>query len=183
MIIYKPKNTAKKHFPYVNLLLMLILLGGFAALAMYSETAEMPTMDAQPPVVTLSEPLNLSGEWVGMMTEDYGVDRRYDYRIVFTQNGNSVSGMMYQDATNVEPEIYAESTLIGSVEGDTFYFYEARVMVLENVTIDRWCRIEATLEYEKVDGMDTLVGTWDSVEDDRSGCTTIDGRVILTRQD
>lgn len=184
MIIYKPKNKPKNRFPYVNLLLMVILIGGLVAMALFTTpvTVETPTMDAEPPVV-YSEPLNLSGEWVGMMSEDYGVYRRYDFRLEFTQNGDTVRGIMYQEASNIDPEIYAESTFIGTVDGDSIYFYEAHVLTLENVTLDHWCRMEATLEYEEIDGLQTLVGTWDSVEDDRYGCTTIDGRIILTREE
>lgn len=183
MIIYKPKNTPKNRFPYANLLLMLVLVGGLLALALYSTPAvdETANVNAAPPVINNVEVPNLSGEWVGMMSEDYGVDRHYDFRIVFTQDDNSARGMMYQDASNIKPEIYAESILIGTVEGDTFSFYEARVMQLENLTLDHWCRIEATLKYEKIGDQDTLVGTWDSVEHDRYGCTTIDGRIMLTR--
>ena len=180
MIIYsKRKNSLKPFFPYMNLALVLILIGAFVVFNQPG-TSEAPIV--QESLVQVVETVDLSGEWVGTMTEDYGAEVRYDYRIVINQSGTSIRGTAFQDSSNFETEIYSESSLIGSMNGTSLYFYEARVDVLDGVTLDRWCRIEVRVDYELVNGLETLVGTWDSAEEERSGCITVDGRVVLTRE-
>lgn len=183
MIIYKPKNSNRipyKPLKYLNLLVLTIIIGIFVA---FNLKVSDDAVDPAPMVeASVPENVNVSGEWVGIITEDYGSETRYEYTIILEQRGAHITGLGIQDATNSPYDIYAESSLIGDIEGDTLYFYEASTDILENLTLDRWCRIEVTLDYEVVDGLETLVGTWDSVEDNRPGCTTIDGRVVLTRQ-
>jgi hypothetical protein len=180
MIIYsKRKNSLKPFFPYVNLALVLILIGAFVALNQPG-SSEAPIV--QEPLIQVVETVDVSGEWVGTMTEDYGAEVRYDYRIVLDQTGTSIRGTAFQDSSNFDTEIYSESSLIGSMNGTSLYFYEARVDALDGVALDRWCRIEVRVDYEVVNGLETLVGTWDSAEEERSGCTTVDGRVVLTRE-
>lgn len=184
MITYKKrKNSEKWLSPYLNVLVLFIIIGTFAALNLkVTENSELVVEDAQVPSVTITEDVNISGEWVGMMTEDYNNNTRYDYRVVLSQSGDDISGISYQESTNYDVTIYAESSLSGDVDGDEIYFYEASTDVLANLSISNWCRIEVRLTYEVIDGQETLIGTWDSAEEERAGCITIDGRVLLTRQ-
>lgn len=182
MIIYtKRKNSLKPFFPYVNLALVLILIGAFVFFNNLPNS-EAPMVEDNFAQIVPVETVNLSGEWVGTITEDYGSEIRYDYRISINQTNSSIRGIGYQDSSNYDIEIYSESSLVGSVDGTSLYFYEAQVNVLDGVGLDQWCRIEVRLNYEVVNGLETLVGTWDSAEETRTGCTTVDGRVVLTRQ-
>ena len=182
MIIHKPKNKVKKQFPYLYFL-MLLLIGAFAVLVMYSgQTTETPTLDAQAPVITAADPVNLSGEWVGTGTEDYGVENRYDLRLTIAQDGNTIQGVQYMETSNNEPEIYAISSISGSVSGDSFNYVEGQLLELDNIAPSNWCFAAVTLTYENVGGQDTLIGTWSNGEPDRAECNGITGRVILTRQ-
>lgn len=184
MITYKKRKNSDRWFsPYLNVLVLFIIIGTFAALNLkVSETSELVVEGAQVPSVSITEDVDVSGEWVGMMTEDYDSNVRYDYRIVLSQRGDEISGTSYHESTNYDVTIYAESSLSGDVEGDEIYFYEQSTDVLANLSFSNWCRIEVRLDYEVIDGQETLIGTWDSAEDERAGCSTIDGRVLLTRQ-
>jgi hypothetical protein len=180
MIIYSKKKNSLKLFPYVNLALVLILIGAFVAFSNMPAQEEAPVVEQAQ--IVQAEVINVSGEWIGTITEDYGAEIRYDYRVTLTQTGTSLRGTDYQDSSNYEIELYAEQALIGSVNGNSVYFYEAQVNILEGVGLESWCRIEVRVDYEMVNGLETLVGTWDSAEEDRAGCTTVSGRVMLTRQ-
>ena len=184
MITYKKrKNSDKWLSPYINLALLFLIIGAFAIFSTdNTEHSDFMSEDAQVPSYAISEDVNISGEWVGMMTEDYNEAVRYDYRIVIEQDNSDIQGISYQESTNYDIEIYAESSLSGDVDGNDIYFYEQSTDVLENLSISSWCRIEVRLSYEIIDGQETLIGTWDSAEEDRAGCVTIDGRVLLTRQ-
>lgn len=180
----KRKNSDKTHFPYVNFLIVTLIIGAFAAFN-FGQSAESSEVINEAQISSYAfESVDVSGEWVGTMTEDYDSEVRYDYRIVLSQDNDNLSGTAYQESTNMvnDIEIYSESTLVGDVSNDVIYFYEASTDVLENVSLDRWCRIEVSLNYEVIDGQETLIGTWDGVQDNRLGCDTIDGRVLLTRQ-
>jgi hypothetical protein len=182
MIIYsKRKNSLKPFFPYVNVALVLLLIGAFIAFNMPSNN-EAPLPVVEEPLAQVVETVDVSGEWIGTMTEDYGAEIRYDYRIVLSQSGTSIRGTDFQESTNFDSGIYGEASLIGSMNGTSLYFYEANVMQLDGVTLDSWCRIEVRLDYQVVNGLETLIGTWDSAEEVRAGCTTVTGRVVLTRQ-
>ena len=175
---HKRKNSDKWYFPYLNIFLPVIIIGAFMLMSL-KVADDMPL---QEDINALPGDVDVSGEWVGMMTEDYSEEVRYDYRLLLDQSGDAIKGISYQESTNYAIDIYAESSLIGDVEGDDIYFYESSTDVLENLSLDRWCRIEVRLNYEVVDGQETLIGTWDSAEEERPGCITIDGRVVLTRQ-
>lgn len=184
MITYKKrKNSDKWLSPYLNVVLLFLMIGAFASFsASNSETSNFASDDAQVSSYAISEDVDISGEWVGMMTEDYNTDVRYDYRIVIEQDNSNIQGITYQESVNYDIEIYAESSVSGDVDGNDIYFYEESTDVLENLSISSWCRIEVRLSYEVIDGQETLIGTWDSAEEERAGCITIDGRVLLTRQ-
>jgi|GEM_PF-1901009 len=180
----KRKNSDKWYFPYLNILVLVIIIGTFAAMNLKVAESDMMMSQDTPIIVDAQvQDVDVSGEWIGTMTEDYGSEVRYDYRIVLTQTNDELDGISYQEATNYSVDIYAESDLDGDVDGTDIYFYEEATLVLDNLTLDRWCRIEVRLNYQVIDGQETLIGTWDSAEEDRAGCTTIDGRVVLTRQD
>lgn len=180
MIIYsKRKNSFKPFLPYVNLALVLIFIGAFVA---YNNLPVQQEDTVQMAQIVPVETVDVSGEWIGTITEDYGSEIRYDYRLTLSQNGSSIRGTGFYDSSNYEIEIYSESALVGSMTGDDLYFYEAQVTVLDGVSLDQWCRIEVRVNYEVVNGLETLVGTWDSAEENRAGCTTVSGRVMLTRQ-
>ena len=183
MIIYNKRKTsdAKPFFPYANLAIILLLIGAFVAWNMQGSDSTPTIQEAQVPAAIV-ETVNLSGEWIGTMTEDYNTEVRYDYRIVLQQNDTSIQGIAYQESSNYEPEIYSESSVLGNANGTSLYFYESRVNVLENISLDSWCLIEVNLNYEIVNGLEMLVGTWDSGEYARAGCETVTGRVVLTRQ-
>ncbi|GAB5494773.1 MAG: hypothetical protein Phog2KO_49880 [Phototrophicaceae bacterium] len=184
MITYKKrKNSDKWLSPYVNVALLFLMIGAFAFFGISdSENSDFISEDAQAPTYAITEDVDISGEWVGMMTEDYNQEVRYDYRIVIEQDNSDIEGTTYQESTNYDIEIYAESSVSGDVDGNEIYFYEESTDVLENLSLSSWCRIEVRLSYEIIDGQETLIGTWDSAEEDRAGCVTIDGRVLLTRQ-
>lgn len=177
----KRKKSDKFYFPFLAILIIFLFIGAFATTSV-TVSDDSDVTQAIQSSYALPGDVDVSGEWVGMMTEDYNTEVRYDYRLVLEQNGDAITGISYQESTNRNIEIYAESSLLGDVEGDELYFYEASTDVLDNLSLDRWCRIEVRLDYEVVDGQETLIGTWDSAEEERPGCITIDGRVILTRQ-
>lgn len=86
------------------------------------------------------------------------------------------------ETSNHEPEVFAISSVSGTVDGDSFYYVEGQVLELDNISPSNWCLAAATLTYEEIGGQDTLVGTWSNGEPDRAECNGITGRVILTRQ-
>lgn len=182
MITYKPKNKLSKQFPYRYLVLILLLLGGIAAFAIYSgQNNETATTNAEPPVITMANLVDISGEWVGTGTEDYGIENRYDLRLTITQDGNTITGKQYMVTSNYEPEIYAISQISGTVNGEDFTYTENKILELDNISPDYWCLASVTLNYEVIGGQETLIGTWGSGEPDRAECQGITGRVLLTR--
>lgn len=126
--------------------------------------------------------LDINGEWIGTLTEDYGLEARYDYRIIFDQDGDDISATMYLTMTNHEPAIYTETVVSGSVTGSTVFYAADEIRVIENAHRDQLCLAQTTLEFETVDGLDMLVGTWEGQSGQQQGCDTISGHVILTRQ-
>ncbi|MGJ3239759.1 MAG: hypothetical protein ACFE0Q_13695 [Anaerolineae bacterium] len=182
MITYKKrKNSDKWYLPYLNILVLVLIMGVFA-------TLNVKVSDDVTPVVedtSVSEalpPVDISGEWVGTITEDYNTEVRYDYRVIFDQYQSEIVGFSFQESLNYTVDIYAESGIVGEVDGYSVYFYEEATHVLDNISMDNWCRIEVRLNYQVIDGQETLIGTWDSAEEERTGCITIDGRILLTRQ-
>lgn len=184
MITHKkrqPDTKPKLPTVVVACLLTIIAIFSFLTLQIYQLNHNQAPADAD---VALAVPddVDISGEWVGTMTEDYNNDTRYDYRLVLDHEGDVVTGIGYQESTNRTNEIYAESTLSGDVEGYDVYYYETATNVLEGLSLNRWCRIEVSLNYQVIDGQETLIGTWSVAPDERALCDGIDGRVVLTRQ-
>lgn len=181
MITYKKRKNASNWFlPYLNLVIAILIMGAFVIMNVkVSDNLEIQQDNL---VAESSDPVDVSGEWVGTMTEDYNDDVRYDYRVIFDQYQDEIVGFTFQDSTNYVIDIYAESAISGTVDADDIYFFEETTLVLDNLSLNQWCRIEVRLNYQVIEGQETLIGTWDSAEEERVGCDTITGRVVLTRQ-
>ncbi|MEL7433920.1 MAG: hypothetical protein AAFN11_08225 [Chloroflexota bacterium] len=132
--------------------------------------------------VALDTPRDVSGEWIGMTTEDYGMHARYDYRIVIEQDGDEITGMLYLTMTNHPIETYTRTVVEGTVTGDTVFYASQEILDIENGSLDYLCLVQTTLTFEEVDGQEMLVGTWEPRPDERADCDTISGRTTLTRQ-
>ncbi|MGB7338972.1 MAG: hypothetical protein WBC91_08785 [Phototrophicaceae bacterium] len=181
MITYeKRKNSNNWYLPYLNLGVAILIMGVF--FAMNVKVSDNLAVQQDELLTSASQTVDVSGEWVGTMTEDYSDAVRYDYRVVFDQYQEDLLGFSFQESTNYTVDIYAESAISGDIDGDEIYFFEESTLVLDNLSLDYWCRIEVRLNYQVIAGQETLIGTWDSAEEDRVGCDTITGRVILTRQ-
>ena len=170
----KRKNSDKRAGLSFGLAIILLLAGLFAGMNMGQSN---PAQDANLSPTNI----DLSGEWIGTTTEDYGYEGRYDFRLVLEQNGNIITGVSYFDMAQ-EPEIYSESPIAGILEGDVFTFTQTNTTVLENISLDNWCLADTTLSYQILDGQETLVGTWELAHHEREDCGDISGRTILTRQ-
>lgn len=126
--------------------------------------------------------IDISGEWIGTTTEDYGMEARYDYRVVFEQDGNSLTGILYLTMSNYEPAIYSETRLSGRVQGETILYWAEEILVLENAQPDQMCLAQTTVTFETVENQDILVGTWEGQPNQQFGCDSISGHTMLTRQ-
>ncbi len=185
MITYekrKHSNQAMKNF----LTTVLVFLAIATVLVFGSqEIAEEPTVvEVANPVEAVSvETVDFTGSWLGIVTEDYGAMNRYEYRLELTQDGNTVVGTAYDASTNREQEIFASSIIEGTVEGDTLVFEEVQLTELSGIPVWNWCLTRVTLNFEDVDGMDTITGTWEGIPTEGVGnCQGISGRAVLTLQ-
>jgi hypothetical protein len=125
--------------------------------------------------------IDISGEWIGTTTEDYGDEARYDYRVVFEQEGNTITGILYLTRNHARA-IYTETSFSGTIDGNTAFYSSEEILVLENASLDGLCLVETTVRYEEVDGQNMLVGMWVGQANQQEGCDTITGHVLLTRQ-
>lgn len=178
--IHKPKtkvNVNSRLLRGAGIMAMLAAIV-FVGLARIGQTPDM-TLDTAAAV----EDVQLTGEWLGIVTEDYNNHIRYEYRLQLVQSGNAVRGTMYVASTNAPVEISAVSTISGTVDGDVFTYREISVDELYNIPADHWCRITATLELDNSTAMDTLAGGWNGIETPGvSGCLPTQGRITLMRQ-
>ena len=170
----KRKNSDKRAGISFGLAVILLLAGLFAGMNMGHLN---PVEDAN----LSPENIDLSGEWIGTITEDYGIEARYDFRLELEQRNDTITGMSYLDMAQ-EPEIYSESPIAGILEGEVFSFTQTTTTVLENISLDYWCLADMTVSYQLLDGQETLVGTWELATHEREDCGDISGRIILTRQ-
>lgn len=176
----KRKNSDKHSGISFGLAVLLVLGGLFTGMQINSSSGD--SSDAvESPVSNLQlvETVDLSGEWIGTTTQDYGNDDRYDYRIVIEQDGTDIDGMSYLDM--IDSDLYAEERIEGIIDYNTVIYSEVETLVLDNASLSSWCLTESTLTYQVLNGQETLVGEWDYVGD-RESCEGISGRVILTRQ-
>ncbi|MEM9950706.1 MAG: hypothetical protein AAF846_03835 [Chloroflexota bacterium] len=177
-MVEKRKNSDKRNGISLGFALLLLLGGLFAGMNLGVSSSNDAVLTEASVSVTTFE-----GEWIGTITEDYGAESRYDFRITLdnTTNTNGVVGMSYLDMAQ-EPEIYSESPIEGFVIGDEIFLSQVSTTVLENVQMDNWCLADITLSYQVLNGQETLVGTWTNAHFERVECDGISGRVILTRQ-
>lgn len=178
----KRKNSDKWYFPYLNLLVLVIIISSFVAMNLkVTESHMMMSQDTDIAAQTQSQDVNISGEWVGTTTEDYGDEALYDYRVVFEQDGDDLTGMLYL-TRNHEMAIYTETRFEGWVNGDTIFYSSQEILLIENATRDQLCLVDTTVEYEIINGQETLIGTWQGQDNQHPGCDVITGRTILIRQ-
>jgi len=172
----KRKNSDVRSGISLAVAILLVLGGVFVGLLLNQQSADEPVV--QEAQIT---DVDFSGEWVGTYTQDYNDNIHYEYRIVIEQEGDDIKGISYQDMVH-ERDVYSEARLEGSADGTELFFTEAETLVLENTTADRWCLAQVSLDYEIVNGQETLVGTWELADFEREECGDITGRIILTRQ-
>ncbi|GAB5494772.1 MAG: hypothetical protein Phog2KO_49870 [Phototrophicaceae bacterium] len=127
--------------------------------------------------------INISGEWVGTMTDSRD-ERRSNYRVVFEHDGNNVTGILYQTAlnSNSDVEFYLETSVSGTIEGDRIFYWADELLVLEGLQAEGICLLQTTVTFEQVDNQDILIGTWESQANQPRGCEFISGHTMLTRQ-
>ncbi|MDQ7026278.1 MAG: hypothetical protein Q9P01_02170 [Anaerolineae bacterium] len=154
-------------------LMLVVLFGGFMA----RDTLRSALFDYQ-------ENVDVNGEWIGLITEDYDAEIRYEYRLTFNQSEDgSITGNMHIQSTNRSEDIIADSIVSGSISNDDLTFSETRVTYLDGVSPSNWCRISVSLDYEVINGQETLTGDWAGIETPGVGsCAGTEGRVILTRE-
>lgn len=169
----KRKNSDKRAGISFGLATLLLLAGLFAGMNL-SDSVQID--DANVEVGNI----DLSGEWIGTTTQDYGDDSHYDYRIFIEQDGSYIGGMSYLDMID-DYEIYAEERIEGYISGNELIYSEVETLLLENASLDHWCLTETTMTYQILNGQETLVGSWEYVGEEER-CEGITGRVILTRQ-
>ena len=157
-----------------------LLVAGMIAGIRFAPADDIAVVEA-PAIEEAIQGIDISGEWIGTTTEDYGDEARYDYRIVFEQNGDQVKGILYL-TRNHNRTIYTETRIGGTVDGDSLFYASEEILVLENASIDDLCLVETTVTYDEVDGQDMLIGTWVGQSGQQVGCDTITGHVLLTRQ-
>lgn len=133
-------------------------------------------------VIDEAQSIDFSGEWIGTTTEDYGLHARYDYRVVFEQDGDTLTGILYLTMSNYEPAIYSETHISGTVDGDTIFYWADEILVLDNAQAEQMCLAQTTVTFEQVDEQDILVGTWEGQPNQQAGCDLISGHTMLTRQ-
>lgn len=172
----KRKNSDKRASISFGLAVLLMLAGLFVGMNLANTSQELDTIAHSTEVE-----INLSGEWIGTITEDYGNESRYDFRLELQQKDDAVAGTSFLDMAQ-EPEIYSESPIVGTVEDDVFTFTQVSTTVLENISMDSWCLADMTVSYQLLDGQETLIGTWGLAHHEREDCGDISGRIILTRQ-
>jgi len=176
----KRKNSDKRAGLSFGLAVLLLLAGLFAGMNL-GDLNPVQDADIAESALIVADDIDLSGEWIGTITEDYGVEARYDFRLELEQRNDAITGMSFLDMAQ-EPEIYSESPVAGTLAGDVFTFSQVSTTVLENTTMDNWCLADMTVSYQLLDGQETLVGSWELAHHEREACGDITGRIILTRQ-
>jgi len=176
MSYYKRKNTEQGGLSLgragLAVLMLVMLIGGILG------------RDALRSAFFGTPDVNVTGQWLGIITEDYDAQIRYEYRLTFNQlEDGTIAGQMHLQSTNRNDEIDADSIVNGAVRGDAVSFHEVRVTFLDGVPSYNWCMISVTLDHEVINGQETMTGTWTGIETPGVGsCEGIDGRIILTRE-
>jgi hypothetical protein len=192
MIQYKPKKSFSKSTLKT---IGLVFLVGVLALGIFArdqiQTLLYGSPDTAPQAVTIQAhttapdvDVNIDGNWLGVVTEDYGMEVRYEFRLDLQQRGDDFTGTMWVTSTNSPYDVIrAQSTVRGTVQGDTVTFHETRVTTLQGISSNFWCKLAATLDHEEGDSQrETLTGTWSGIETAGvQGCIGTHGRVTLMR--
>jgi hypothetical protein len=175
MSYYKRKNDEagiSTRNAVLAVLMAVVLFGGFMA----RDTLQAAFFEHK-------QSIDVTGEWLGIVTEDYDAQTRYEYRLNFEQNADgTITGYMNVQSTNRGEEIVATSMVSGTMSQDDLTFNETRVTYLEGVPASNWCMISVTLDHEVINGQETMTGSWMGIETPGVGsCVGIEGRVIVTR--
>ena len=157
-----------------------LIVAGLVAGMRFAPVDDITVVEA-PDNVSQIQDVDISGEWIGTTTEDYGDEARYDYRVVFEQSGDQIKGILYL-TRNHNRAIYTETRFNGTVDGDSVFYASEEILVLENASLNDLCLVETTVSYDVVDGQEMLIGTWVGQSGQQVGCDTITGHVLLTRQ-
>ncbi|MEL6308299.1 MAG: hypothetical protein AAFQ52_09160, partial [Chloroflexota bacterium] len=123
MITTEKRKNSDKHSTLSLGFAIVLLLGGILAGMGLTYTGMVQNSSTEALAVeaqAILTDVDLSGEWIGTVTEDYGIEARYDYRIVITQENDTITGISYLDMT--DSEIYAEQSLDGMVDGNTLTY-------------------------------------------------------------
>lgn len=158
-----------------------LIIAGLVAGMRFAPDNDSATVETSAVVEEIVENVDISGEWIGTTTENYGDEARYDYRVVFEQEGNQLSGILYL-TRNHEQAIYTETTISGHVDGNNVAYGAEKILLIENAILSDLCLVDSIVEYNEVDGQDMLIGTWLGQEGQQPGCDTITGQVLLIRQ-
>lgn len=152
-----------------------------------SQSSSVPLITQQTPV---SEPLanpqtqvsqqaiedqNINGIWVGTISQSIdGSTILYNYRMLFSQNGQNVQGATRIEITG-SPQYYGVIQLRGKISGNVLRFEDVGV-VETNPPGFVWCIKTGSLQYTFSGGVESLKGTWQG----RGGCPP--GEIYLEKQ-
>ncbi|GIV43109.1 MAG: hypothetical protein KatS3mg035_0232 [Bacteroidia bacterium] len=114
-----------------------------------------------------SQKWDLSGEWVGYVTQEVGLSNIYYCKLNLEQFGDQIKGGSYFDLFN-DKEIFVTFSLKGTIQGDIFHYQE--IKVLEHYIpskysgkITAWCIKKADLKITETQDSLKLEGHWTGV--------------------
>lgn len=100
----------------------------------------------------------LSGKWVGVLTQQEGGFRqKYYCELVIQQKGNKITGTTY---VSVE-KVHAEMAFTGEVNGSVIAFKENRIIQYSKLDDMAWCLKWGNLSLRKKGTTWFLEGMWD----------------------
>ncbi|AEE48887.1 hypothetical protein [Haliscomenobacter hydrossis] len=100
----------------------------------------------------------LSGKWVGVLTQQEGGFRqKYYCELVIQQKGNKITGTTY---VSVE-KVHAEMAFTGEVNGNVITFKENRIIQYSKLEDMAWCLKWGNLSLRKKGSTWFLEGMWD----------------------
>ncbi|HOY16659.1 MAG TPA: hypothetical protein PLC89_05185 [Haliscomenobacter sp.] len=100
----------------------------------------------------------LSGKWVGVLTQQEGGFRqKYYCELVIQQKGNKITGTTY---VSVE-KVHAEMAFTGEVNGSVITFKENRIIQYSKLDDMAWCLKWGNLSLRKKGTTWFLEGMWD----------------------
>lgn len=106
----------------------------------------------------LAQNNELSGKWVGVLTQQEGGFRqKYYCELRIQQKGNKITGTTY---VSVE-KVHAEMAFTGEVKGNTIVFKENRIIQYTKLEDMAWCLKWGNLTLKKKDNVWYLEGMWD----------------------